>query len=179
VGVVEEAEIIDGSAISAGDILLGLPSSGLHTNGYSLVQQLFADEEYNRFMPEMDMTLGEALLAPHRCYLEEIRSLLATGAVHGLAHITGGGIVDNLVRILPAGLQAVVELPAPPALFDILAAHGVAPNEMRRVFNMGIGMIAVCDPARVLLFAEQPFLHIGSIQQSDQQTRRVEFRDSD
>jgi phosphoribosylformylglycinamidine cyclo-ligase len=144
VGVVEQAEVIDGSAIAAGDILIGLPSSGLHTNGYSLVQRLFKNEEYARYEPELGMMLGEALLMPHTCYLDGIRRLIATGAVHGLAHITGGGIADNLARILPEGLSAIVELPPPPPLFQYIEARGVPHDEMLRVFNMGIGLIAVC-----------------------------------
>lgn len=147
VGVVERWAIVDGSAIRAGDVLLGLPSSGLHTNGYSLVQHLFYDGEYGRYERALGATLGEALLQPHRCYLDDIRSLLTTGAVHGLAHITGGGIAGNLSRIIPPGLCATVRLPPPPPLFCYLAAHGVPVDEMRAVFNMGIGMIGVCDPS--------------------------------
>ena len=150
VGVVEEAHIIDGSAIAAGDILLGLPSSGLHTNGYSLAQHLFSDHDYTGSLPELGITLGEALLAPHRCYLQELRHLIATGRVHGLAHITGGGIPGNLARIMPRGLQAVVNLPPPSPLFTHLEEHGISRDEMRRVFNLGIGMIAVCDPSITL-----------------------------
>ena len=146
VGVVEQDEIVDGSSIAPGDVLIGFPSSGLHTNGYSLVQAMFSGEEYLRYEPALGTTLGTALLAPHRCYLAEVQQLIATGTVHGLAHITGGGIEGNLSRIMPAGLQAVVELPAPPPLFAYIQERGVPSDEMRRVFNLGIGMIAVCDP---------------------------------
>lgn len=146
VGVVDRAEILDGGTIRAGDVLLALPAAGLHTNGYSLVQQIFEDGDYQRYEPALGATLGEALLGPHRCYLDEVRLLIKTGTVHGLAHITGGGIEGNLARILPDDLRAVVVLPEPPPIYDLLAARGIAPDEMRRVFNMGIGMIAVCDP---------------------------------
>jgi len=159
VGVVEEARIVDGRSIVAGDVVIGLPSSGLHTNGYSLVQALFSDEEL------AGSPLGEALLEPHRCYLEEVRALLATGAVHGLAHVTGGGIPGNLARILPIGLQAAVCLPTPPPLFAYLQERGVPIDEMRRVFNMGIGMIAVCDPAVLNPLPKlSPWLPLGHIQ---------------
>lgn len=176
VGVVEEARIVDGHSIEAGDVLIGLPSSGLHTNGYSLAQRIFSDEEYERVQPELGVTLGEALLEPHRCYLADIRALLATGAVHGLAHITGGGIVGNLARIMPPGLQAVVDLPIPPPLFRLIEERGVPAGEMRRVFNMGVGVIAVCAPSileatshgvdvtRRAPWATSPFIPLGRVQ---------------
>ncbi|GAC1402940.1 MAG: phosphoribosylformylglycinamidine cyclo-ligase [Chloroflexota bacterium] len=176
VGVVEREAIVDGSTIGEGDVLIGLPSSGLHTNGYSLVQHLFFDDEYRRYERALGTTLGDALLEPHRCYLNDVRCLLSTGAVHGLAHITGGGIVGNLTRIVPEGLQALVELPPSPPLFKYLAAQGVAWDEMRAVFNMGIGMIAVCSP-EVLSLAAPGLQVIGSITSTDDSTRRVIFCD--
>lgn len=147
VGVVEQAEIIDGSAIIIGDVALGLPAAGLHTNGYSLVQHLFTEEDYRRYEPAVGMTLGEALLEPHRCYLDEITQLRGTGQVHGLAHITGGGIAGNLSRVIPDGLTAVLNLPEPPPLLELLRSRGVSADEMARVFNLGIGLIAVCAPS--------------------------------
>lgn len=147
VGVAEETAILDGSLIRPGDLLIGLPSRGLHTNGYSLVQRLVADDEYEREEPSLGRTLGDALLEPHRCYLGSIRGLIETGMARGMAHITGGGIPGNLSRIVPPGMCAVVDLPPRPPLFDLLAARGVPQEEMVRVFNMGIGLIAVCDPA--------------------------------
>lgn len=178
VGVVEQAAIVDGRTIVEGDILLGLPSSGLHTNGYSLVQRIFSDDDLDRYQPfetgwpaDPATTLGEALLEPHRCYLDDVRSLLATGTVHGLAHITGGGIAGNLQRIVPPHLQAVVDLPPAPPLFRLIAERGVGPEEMRRVFNMGIGMIAVCDPAIV---PHPDYQQIGVVRRSTSpQSRRV------
>jgi phosphoribosylformylglycinamidine cyclo-ligase len=174
VGAVERDQIIDGSAIKERDILLGFPSSGLHTNGYSLVQHLFYDHEYGRYERSLGSTLGEALLVPHRCYLPEIRALIATGTVHGLAHITGGGITGNLARVIPDGLRAVVTLPEPHPLFRYLAMHGISPEEMRRVFNLGIGLIAVCDPS-IAGFAPQ-FPVIGTVETATTH-RRVRFHD--
>jgi phosphoribosylformylglycinamidine cyclo-ligase len=176
VGVVEEAGIVDGRSIRAGDVVLGLPSSGLHTNGFSLVHSLVSDEEYERYEPSLGATLGEALLQPHRCYLGEIRTVLATGSVHGLAHITGGGIAGNLSRIIPAGLEARIEIPPPPALFGLIQARGVEMDEMRRVFNLGIGLVAVCDP-QLLASVYAPFVVIGEVQPSVNSQRRVSFRD--
>jgi phosphoribosylformylglycinamidine cyclo-ligase len=176
VGVVEEGAIVDGGSIRAGDVVLGAPSSGLHTNGFSLVQALFNDEEYERYEPSLGSTLGEALLRPHRCYLGEIRTLLAGGSVHGLAHITGGGIAGNLARIIPAGLEARIDLPALPPIFELIQARGVEREEMRRVFNVGVGLLAVCDP-RLLSALHAPFEVIGEIQTSVNPQRRVLFRD--
>lgn len=145
VGVVEQAAIIDGAAIRPGDVLVGFPSHGVHTNGYSLVQRLMSDDDYARYEPALGTTVGEALLAPHRCYLESIRTLIAMGTVHGLAHITGGGIPGNLSRIMPEGTSAIVDLPPIPPLFALFEARGIPTDEMTAVFNMGIGLIAVCD----------------------------------
>lgn len=176
VGVVEEGDIVDGRSIRAGDVVVGLPSSGLHTNGFSLVQALCSDQEYEQYEPSLETTLGEALLRPHRCYLDDIRQLIATGSVHGLAHITGGGIPGNLSRIIPAGLEARLDLPTLPALFALLQGRGVETDEMRRVFNLGIGLVAVCDP-HVLTSVHPPFESIGVVQPSANPQRRVSFRD--
>ncbi|HLJ67675.1 MAG TPA: phosphoribosylformylglycinamidine cyclo-ligase [Chloroflexota bacterium] len=180
VGVAERSAIVDGSAIRAGDVLLGLESSGLHTNGYSLVQRVFSEADYRRYEPALGRTLGEALLEPHRCYLQDIGTLLATDAVHGLAHITGGGIDGNLERIVPTGLQATVSLPPPPPLFALLESAGIDSGEMRRVFNMGIGLVAVCDRSIQSLATERlpGGCHVlGEITQNDESARRVMIRD--
>lgn len=178
IGVAERRAIVDGSAIRTGDIVVGFPSSGLHTNGYSLVQRLLDDDEYRHHDPALGTTLGEALLAPHLCYLREIEELMATGRLHGLAHVTGGGIRGNLARIIPDGLQAIVALPESewPPLFCYLVSRGISEEEMRDVFNLGIGLIAVCDPA----ILNQPMAgrFIGVIDRSDDD-RRVVFRDRD
>ena len=149
VGVVEADELIDGRAVAAGDHLIGLPSSGLHTNGYTLALRLLPTTE--RALPDRERAaLVDDLLAPHRCYLDDITRLRAAGPVHGLAHITGGGIAGNLARIVPAGLEARVDASAwsPPALFARLQRGGdIGDDEMYRVFNMGIGLVAVVPPA--------------------------------
>jgi phosphoribosylformylglycinamidine cyclo-ligase len=173
VGVVEQAAILDGASIQPGDFLIGVPSSGLHTNGYSLAQRLFRDEEYGEFVPALGETLGEALLAPHRCYVKTIGALMATGAIRGMAHITGGGIAGNLSRIMPAGTSAVVELPPAPPLFDYLQSRGVPRDEMLRVFNMGIGLIAVCGSTTASHLPAECRL-IGHVESG---TRRVVIRD--
>lgn len=171
VGAVERDATIDGSAIRQGDTLFGLPSSGLHTNGFSLIQRIFDDDDYSTFVPALGETLGLALLTPHRCYLAEIRTLVQGGGVHGLAHITGGGIAGNLARLIPEGLQASVRIPDPPPLFGEIAAKGVSPSEIVRVFNAGIGLIAVCDS--LISRPEPPFIELGTIEPSSDKQRRV------
>ncbi|MBX5455387.1 MAG: phosphoribosylformylglycinamidine cyclo-ligase [Thermogemmatispora sp.] len=148
VGAVEAAERIDPATIRAGDVLLGLPSSGLHTNGYSLARRVFAAYPLETVFPELGEPLGEALLRPHRCYLSEIMRLRAGlgTALKGLAHITGGGFQGNVVRILPPGTQAVIETAswAVPPLFTLIARLGqINDAEMYRTFNMGLGMVLV------------------------------------
>ena len=139
VGLVARADLIDGSGISAGDVVLGLPSSGLHANGFTLVRRLIGDEDFD----------ADLLLAPTRCYHGDLRQLRATCEVRGLAHITGGGIPGNLTRVLPAGLGARIDPDAweRPAVFQWLTDHGVAEDEQRPVFNLGIGMCAVVPPS--------------------------------
>ncbi|NLD44214.1 MAG: phosphoribosylformylglycinamidine cyclo-ligase [Chloroflexi bacterium] len=150
VGLVERDEIIDGSAIVPGDVLLGLPSSGLHTNGFSLVRRIFRPEEYSDHYADLGRTLGEALIEPHRSYLPHYRALRAAGHIKGLAHLTGGGFVDNIPRILPAGTGVTIDCtswPTPP-LFTLIERRGaVSRDEMYHVFNMGIGMVVVVSPA--------------------------------
>lgn len=154
VGVVEKKNILNGSAIEVGDVIIGLPSSGLHTNGYSLVRRVFnTDKEpsvLERVYPELRRTLGDALLEPHRCYHSTLKPLL--NKVKGLAHITGGGLPGNLPRTLPDGLAARIEKNAweVPPLFHLIQTQGnIDEPEMYRVFNMGVGMVVVCDPANV------------------------------
>ena len=149
VGAVERAHLIDGRTIGSGDVLIGLPSSGLHTNGYSLARRIafeVAGLNVNDTVPELGTTIGDALLRPHRSYLPVIRPLLETGLVKGMAHITGGGITDNLPRILPGGCGAVIDRNAweVPAVFNWLQRQGNVPDDdMRRTFNMGIGLIVI------------------------------------
>ena len=160
VGVVERDAILDGSDIVPGDVLLGLPSSGLHTNGYSLARRIFAPYPLDTVFPELGEPLVDALLRPHRCYLREMQSLSASleyeeashSAIKGIAHITGGSFAGNIVRILPAGMQAVVQTSTwnPPPLFQLLAQLGqVTRAEMYRTFNMGIGIVLIVSPGNV------------------------------
>ncbi|MFC1920894.1 phosphoribosylformylglycinamidine cyclo-ligase [Chloroflexota bacterium] len=149
VGVVEKDKIIDGSTITVGDIIIGLSSSGLHTNGYSLVRKILGDtqDKLDVHYPELGGTLGDVLLEPHRCYYNQVKPLLPL--VKGIAHITGGGLIENVPRILPNGLTARFhsEKWTIPPIFQLIERKGhVTRQEMYRVFNMGIGMILVCSP---------------------------------
>ncbi|MGE5618370.1 MAG: phosphoribosylformylglycinamidine cyclo-ligase [Sphingomonadaceae bacterium] len=167
VGAVERDGVVDGSRIGPGDLIWGLPSSGLHTNGYSLVRKLLEGEPLDRHWPELGRTLGEELLEPHRCYLEPVRRLLqpspregAPGHLHatpkgrgsavdvkGMAHITGGGIPGNVSRVVPEGQKAVFwwgSWPVHP-IFQMLQRRGrIAQDEMLRVFNLGLGYVVIC-----------------------------------
>ena len=151
----DRPRLLDGSRICAGDVILGLPSSGLHTNGYSLARRiLFEVMGLAAEAPIPDVgdqkSVVEHLLAVHRTYLPPLKPLLSDPRLKGLAHITGGGLTDNLPRILPDGLAAHIDLSSwqVPPLFQVLQdAGGVAQDEMLRVFNMGVGMTLVVDPA--------------------------------
>jgi len=154
VGVVEKRNIIDGSAIVPDDVILGLPSSGLHTNGYSLVRRVFGIDanpsRLNEFYPELGKSLGEELLQVHRCYYPQLKPALPL--IKGIAHITGGGFVGNIPRILPQDLAAHLHndswdiLP----IFKLIQENGnIKEAEMYQVFNMGIGMTLVCSPQQV------------------------------
>jgi phosphoribosylformylglycinamidine cyclo-ligase len=153
VGIVERSRVIDGRSIVPGDVLIGLPSAGLHTNGYSLARRVLFETTgwtADTVVPELGTTVGDALLAPHRSYLPVVRPLLPRQVLKGLAHITGGGITENLPRVLPEGCRAEIDLRAwnVPALFQLLQARGQIPrDEMFRAFNMGIGLVLVCAPS--------------------------------
>ncbi|HUU44247.1 MAG TPA: phosphoribosylformylglycinamidine cyclo-ligase [Acidobacteriota bacterium] len=151
-GIVERDAIVDGSQIRSGQAVIGLASTGPHTNGYSLIRKILFDQNQYELddTPEElgGTTLGEAVLAPHRSYLHAVEGLLRTKLVTGMAHITGGGIAGNLVRILPEGVQAVVDtsLWTCPPIFTFLQRVGqIDPEEMYRVFNMGIGFVVVVE----------------------------------
>ncbi|HKQ56937.1 MAG TPA: phosphoribosylformylglycinamidine cyclo-ligase [Candidatus Eisenbacteria bacterium] len=151
-GVVEERELLDGSAVAPGDRLLGLGSLGLHTNGYSLARRVLSDSGRTLAdpLPGGGGTLGEALLAPHRWYGPALAPVIRAGRVHALAHVTGGGIAGNLVRVLPEGCRGRVRARAwtRPPLFRWLIETGRVPeDDARETFNLGIGMIVVCAPA--------------------------------
>jgi phosphoribosylformylglycinamidine cyclo-ligase len=148
VGVVERAEMLPRDNLRAGDVLIGLRSSGAHTNGYSLIRKIFADVSLDAVLPELGAPLAEVLLAPHRSYLPLLRPLLAArpSPLKALIHITGGGWYENIPRVLPASLGATIQLGAwrVPSLFQLIQQRGgVSADEMYRVFNMGVGMIAV------------------------------------
>ena len=175
VGVAERSRLVDGSGIQAGDLVLGLPSGGLHTNGYSLARKLlletggYALEDY---LPRLGCRVAEELLKPHRSYAAVLDKLNRAGALKGAAHITGGGIPGNLPRILPKGLEARIEAgswPEPP-VFSLLREIGNVPEEeMRRTFNLGIGMALVVSPkkmekaAATLKQAKETYYRIGWI----------------
>jgi phosphoribosylformylglycinamidine cyclo-ligase len=142
--VLERDEILPRPGIKAGDVLIGLASNGPHTNGYSLIRKVFGDTSLNTFSPELDCYLADALLVPHRSYLSMLYPILSH--IKGLAHITGGGFTENIPRVIPDGLSVEIQLgswPVPP-LWSLIQQRGkIEPNEMYRVFNMGIGMIVI------------------------------------
>ena len=154
VGVVARADLIDGTQVRPGDVLLGLPSSGLHTNGYSLARRILPEDEWRRGLPGLDGTVGDELLRPHRSYLDEIRllrrSLRASGGdVLTFAHLTGGGWIDNIPRTLPGGMGVEIETGSwqVPRIFSLLQERGDIPDdEMVRTFNLGIGLTFVVRP---------------------------------
>ncbi len=186
VGIVDKSRVIDGKSIRAGDVVLGLPSTGLHTNGYSLARKLFfeiGNYGVNDVVPELDgATVGEALLTPHRSYLQVLTGLLDKDVVKGLAHITGGGLLENIPRILPENAAVEInrgtwdELP----VFGVMKALGnVEDNEMFRTFNMGIGMVIVCseaDKSKILSHMEgqdERCFEIGRIVEGGKNVRLV------
>ncbi len=153
VGVVERASILDGSAVKEDDVLIGLPSSGLHSNGYSLARKVLLERASLPLDGEIEAlgsTLAEALLTPTRIYTAAVRAALAAGGVHALCHVTGGGLPGNLPRVLPEGTGAEVNPGAisPSPIFDLIAREGgVSDEEMRRTFNLGVGLVLAVDPA--------------------------------
>ncbi|MGZ7040333.1 MAG: phosphoribosylformylglycinamidine cyclo-ligase, partial [Thermoanaerobaculia bacterium] len=154
VGVVDEKNIIDGKAVREGDILIGLPSVGLHTNGYSLARRILLDHlglDYQTVLPDIGK-IGEILLAPHISYQKPLLPLVERRAIHALAHITGGGLTDNVPRVLPESLDARVKpgsWPVLPIFRYLFEKGGVDRDEMMRVFNMGIGMVVIAAPDQV------------------------------
>ena len=151
VGVVERHRIVNGASIVPGDVLIGLPSSGLHTNGYSLARRIVFERlglRVDSYVDELGTTIGDALLTTHRSYLNVVTPLLDRQLAKGLAHITGGGITENLPRIFPDGVGAEIARGAwdVPPIFALLQQAGeVRDDEMYRAFNMGVGMIVACD----------------------------------
>jgi phosphoribosylformylglycinamidine cyclo-ligase len=175
VGIVDKPRVIDGRAISKGDVLYALPSAGLHTNGYSLARKIFfevAGKKPGDTAEGLPGTIGAALLAEHRSYLAPLRGAIAADLVRGLAHITGGGLTDNLPRILPDKTAARIERGTWPVLpvFKVMQRLGrVADDEMYRAFNMGVGMVCVIAPEKAAAFeshleaAGEKHFRIGAI----------------
>ena len=183
VGAVSRDQLIDGKRIAPGDVLIGLPSSGLHTNGYSLARRIafeVAGLDVGSPFPGSDVSIGDALLVPHRSYLPLVRPLLASGAIKGMAHITGGGITENLPRILPPETGAVVDRSTwrVPPIFEWLQQAGEVPDDdMLRTFNMGIGLILTVGPedagwvVQDLRDAGEPAAIVGAIERGDRGVR--------
>lgn len=188
-GVVEKEEIINGKKIEAGDMIIGLPSNGLHTNGYSLARKaLFETAGYDvkTKLDVLDCTLGQELLKIHKSYFQSIALLLKQGLdIHGIAHITGGGFFDNIGRLLPSGLGAKIfyEWNIPPIFKLIQEIEKVSTQEMRRVFNLGIGMVLILPfkqvkAARIFLqrYGERQNMVIGQIEEISAKRKGVYFR---
>lgn len=176
VGTVERGAILPRADIHAGDLLLGLKSSGPHTNGYSLIQKIFADAPLETVFSELGVSLGDALLTPHRSYLRLLQPLFSRqpSAIKALMHITGGGFIENIPRVLPPGLGATIRIGSwqVPPLFQLIQQRGDVPTEeMYRVFNMGIGMIAIVAPENIRVaqdaIGEETFV-IGELVEGEQ-----------
>jgi phosphoribosylformylglycinamidine cyclo-ligase len=154
IGAVERSRALTGAAVKAGDVVLGLASTGVHSNGFSLVRRLVERSGLGYDAPapwEPAVTLGEALLRPTRIYVKSTLAAIRTGAVRALAHITGGGLIENIPRVLPDGLGVDLDAGAwtlPPVFGWLMRQGGIAPAEMARTFNVGLGMVVVVDPAR-------------------------------
>jgi phosphoribosylformylglycinamidine cyclo-ligase len=186
VGVVDRHRIINGARITEGDVVVGLPSAGLHTNGYSLARKLFFDAagyKLDQNLPELGCTVAEELLKPHKSYLPALERLIEhEGVIKGLAHITGGGLVENIPRILPANVDVALKEGSWPVLpvFDLLQKMGDVPREdMLRTFNLGIGMIVIASPKSMQFLedkfscARQEFYVIGEVVNGNRKVRFV------
>jgi phosphoribosylformylglycinamidine cyclo-ligase len=187
VGIVENSKIIDGSEIRVGDQLIGIASSGLHSNGYSLVRKICFEAlkmKIDAYVPEFGQTLGETLLTPTRIYSETIHSVIKDLPIFGLAHITGGGMTDNIVRVIPESCSIVLEKDSwdvPPVFTYLKEAGNISEPEMMRTFNNGIGMVAIVREEstqeildRLLAMKEQVFI-IGKVVERKASTDRVQW----
>jgi len=187
VGVVELGRLIDGSRVEPGDVLIGLPSSGVHSNGYSLVRKLIAKGRcrLDKVYDELGETLGDALLRPTRIYVKAVEAVLhgyrVKRVVTAMAHVTGGGLRENIARVIPAGCDAVIKKDAlcPPPIFEFLRKLGTTRAEMLKVFNMGVGFVFVVRPffaegvMRILRKAGERPVHLGRVTRG---AGRVRFR---
>ncbi|MAT76986.1 phosphoribosylformylglycinamidine cyclo-ligase [Candidatus Poribacteria bacterium] len=181
VGVVEKDEIITGQQITAGDSLVGLPSLGLHTNGYSLARRILFERcghDIDHFVPELDITVGQELLKNHQSYVKTVLDLKSRCQIGGIAHITGGGLPDNVIRILPDNCCAVIRTDSwqIPPIFTYLQQRGnVDLDEMYRVFNMGIGLVLVVRPTDVglVLSSVDEAILIGEVESGQQEVKLV------
>jgi phosphoribosylformylglycinamidine cyclo-ligase len=190
VGVVERKNILTGKGVKPGDTLIGLPSAGLHTNGYSLARRLVFDVaklKSDTYVAEVGNKIGAELLKPHVCYAPAVKNILARGWASALAHITGGGIPGNLPRVLPSGVKAVIDLESwpIPSIFKYLAKVGeIDTDELLQAFNMGIGMIVIVPSAYVkeaeadLKRRREKFYRIGRIEKGDTGKARVVYSGS-
>ncbi len=190
VGIVDRKKLLTGKNVQPGDALIALPSSGLHTNGYSLARKLIFEVAKLRpetYVPEVGNKIGAELLKPHLCYAPALKSILAKGWVSALAHITGGGIPGNLPRVLPSGVKAEIDLASWPvsAIFKYLAKLGkIDTDELLQSFNMGVGMILVVPPKFVkpveadLKKRREKFFRIGRIERAESGKSRVSFSGS-
>ena len=154
VGLVDRKTILDGKGIRKGDLLIGLPSTGLHTNGYSLARHIVFEQEklsVHSRVPGLELSVGEELLRVHRSYRKPVAPLIREGLLKGMAHITGGGFIENIPRILPEGLGAHIEQvwSVPPIIRFLVEKGNVSPEERYRVFNMGIGLVLIIEPAHL------------------------------
>lgn len=184
VGVVDRPNLINGSQIKAGHIVLGLESSGPHSNGYSLIRKVLEQSGDDPSMPMGESTLGEALLAPTRIYVKSLLGLIEQYPVDGLAHITGGGISENIIRAIPDGLGLEIDLSAwqLPDIFHWLQSRGgIAEKEMLRTFNCGIGMVllvaesSVDDVCQALIEANEPVYRLGRVVECADSSERVNY----
>ncbi|MCG3162946.1 MAG: Phosphoribosylformylglycinamidine cyclo-ligase [Acidobacteria bacterium] len=186
VGVVDRRKVINGSRVTAGDLVIGLPSVGLHTNGYSLARKLFFDTagyKIDQSIPELGCTAAEELLKPHKSYLPALERLVEhEGVIKGLAHITGGGLIENIPRILPTNVDVAINEASWPVLpvFELMRKIGDVPREdMLRTFNLGLGMVVITSPQFLqfvedqLNYARQEFYIIGEVVDGNRQVRFV------
>lgn len=184
VGIVEKNRIIDGSKVVAGDDIIGIASSGPHSNGYSLIRKILERSDADLDSPLDQQTLGDSLLTPTRIYVRSVLELISRLDVHGLCHITGGGLLENLPRVMPEHCQAVIDTQTwtEPAVFGWLREHGqVPPDDMYRTFNCGVGMVVTCDASdteralEILAAAGETASRIGQVVSQDEQTPSVKI----